>query len=200
MVVKFIREIYKKRLRARLHNKDFSLIASNCSGMFMLKDLNLPYKSPFVNLWLYPKDFIKFLKNISYYSECKLEFIQMDNIKYPVGKLDDIHIFFQHYKTEEEAYDKWNKRIKRINKKNIYILMTDRDGCTEDDLREFDKLEYKNKKVFTHIEHPDISSAVYIPGFEKDESVGMCFQYAHKYSIKRRYDVFDYVSWFNSLK
>ena len=198
MVVKFIREIYKKRLRARLHNKDFSLIASNCSGMFMLKDLNLPYKSPFVNLWLYPKDFIKFLKNISYYSECKLEFIQMDNIKYPVGKLDDIHIFFQHYKTEEEAYDKWNKRIKRINKNNIYILMTD--GCTEDDLREFDKLEYKNKKVFTHIKYPNISSAVYIPGFEKDESVGMCFQYPHKYSIKRRYDVFDYVSWFNDFK
>ena len=200
MVLKFIREIYKKRLRARLHNKDFSLIASNCSGMFMLKDLNLPYKSPFVNLWLYPKDFIKFLKNISYYSECKLEFIQMDNIKYPVGKLDDIYIFFQHYKTEAEAYDKWNKRIKRINKNNIYILMTDRDGCTEDDLREFDKLEYKNKKVFTHIKHPDISSAVYIPGFEKDESVGMCFQYPHKYSIKRRYDVFDYISWFNNFK
>ena len=61
MVVKLIREKYKKRHRARLHNKDFSLIASNCSGMFMLKDLNLPYKSPFVNLWLYPKDFIKFL-------------------------------------------------------------------------------------------------------------------------------------------
>ena len=200
MVVKFIRELYKKYLRGKLHNKDFSLIASNCNGMFMLKDLNLPYKSPFVNLWLYPKDFIKFLKNISYYSECKLEFIQMDNIKYPVGKLDDIYIFFQHYKTEEEAYDKWNKRIKRINKNNIYILMTDRDGCTEDDLREFDKLEYKNKKVFTHIKRPDISSAVYIPGFEKDECVGMCFQYPHKYSIKRRYDVFDYISWFNNFK
>ena len=55
-----------------------------------------------------------------------------------------------------------------------------------------------NENEFIHGKH--IEATVYIPGFEKDESVGMCFQYAHKYSVKRRYDVFDYVSWFNDFK
>lgn len=49
--------------------------------------------------------------------------------------------------------------------------MTDRDGCTKEDLIEFDKLSYKNKIVFTHVPYDDIKSAVYIKGFEKDNEV-----------------------------
>ena len=75
--------------------------------------------------------------------------------------------------------------------------MTDRDGCTQEDLFAFDNLQYKNKKVLTHIPHPEIASALYVKGFEKEDCVGMCFDYSSHYSIKRRYEVFDYVEWFN---
>ena len=114
--------------RKKLKNKNFSLIASNCNGMFILKDLNIPYRSPFVNLWLYPKDFIKFLKHMDYYCHCELNFIKEKNIDYPVGVLDDIVIYFQHYTSETEAYEKWNKRIKTkvhlsFTRNILYVLI-----------------------------------------------------------------------------
>lgn len=196
-LIDILRSMYKGINRLRLKNKDFSLISSNCNGMFILKDLNLPYKSPFVNLWLYPKDFIKFLWNMDYYLCQKLNFIEKENIDYPVGMIGDIEIYFQHFKNKEDAEEKWYKRVKRINKENIFILMTDRDGCTKEDLLEFANLPYKNKKVLTHIKHFDIESSIYVRGWEKENSVGMCYEYRHSYSIKRIYDVFDYVQWFN---
>ena len=112
-----LRQIYKVYNRLRLKNKDFSLIASNCNGMFMLKDLNLPYNSPFVNLWLPPKHFIAFLQNMDYYTNLELKFIKKRNISYPVGLLGDIEIYFQHFNSEQEALEKWNRRINRIDKK-----------------------------------------------------------------------------------
>ena len=80
----------------------------------------------------------------------------------------------------------------------MFVLMTDRDGCTKDDLIEFDNLPYKNKIVFTHVPYDDIKSAVYIKGFEKDNEVGMCFKFKNRFTGKKYYDDFDYVSWFNN--
>ena len=128
-----------------------------------------------------------------------MKFDTDNDFEYPVGILGDIKIFFTHFKTKQEALEKWNKRKTRINKSNIFFLMTDRDGCTKEDLIEFDKLPYKNKIVFTHIKYPNIRSAVYIPGFEQDECVGLCFKYPSKHSYKRYQDIFDYVKWFNSI-
>lgn len=162
-----------------------------------MHDLGLEFKSPFVNLWMKPSDFIKFLSNMQYYLSCELDFIKIPDISYPVGRLDDICIFFQHYATEEEAKKKWVERSKRINFDDLFIIFTDRDGCTYQNLLDFDALPYKNKVVFTHIPYSEISSSYYIERFEKEDSVGMCFAYKSKFSIKKYYDDFDYVSWFN---
>lgn len=192
----FFRRTINKKNRARLKNTDFSLIASNCNGCILSHDLGLKFRSPFVNLWLYPGDFLKYLKNMDHYRNCDLEFITEEGYDHPIGKLDDIVIYFQHYHSEEEARNKWMERTTRINKDNLYIIFTDTDGCTEDQLREFDSLPFKNKVVYTHKSYPDISSAVYIPGFESSDA-GMAFNYINNFSGKRFYDVFDYVSWFN---
>ena len=131
-------------------------------------------------------------------SEKTNPFINKENIDYPVGMLDDIKLYFVHYESEEQARSKWIERSKRINLENLFILMTDRDGCTKDDLIEFDNLPYKNKIVFTHVPYDDIKSAVYIKGFEKDNEVGMCFKFKNRFTGKKYYDDFDYVSWFNN--
>ena len=188
-----LRKFIDRNNRKRLINTSFSLVSSNCNGAFICHDLNLKFNSPFVNLWIYPKDFIKYLKNIKHYMECDLRFIKKNDISYPVGLLDDIEIYFQHYDSEDDAKNKWIERTKRINLDNLFILMTDRDGCTLEDLKEFDNLPYRNKIVFTHLPYKDIQSAFYIKGFEKDECVGMCFEYINKFSGKKRYDSFDYV-------
>ena len=119
------------------------------------------------------------------------------DINYPIGVLDDVNIYFQQYATEEEAREKWVERSKRINFQNLFIMFTDRDGCTYQDLCDFEALPYKNKVVFTHRLYPEFDSAYYIRGWEKQECVGMCANYVNKFSWKKYYDQFDYVSWFN---
>ena len=38
----------------------------------------------------------------------------------PIGILDDIEVIFLHYKSEDEAYQKWNRRKERIVWDNIF--------------------------------------------------------------------------------
>lgn len=195
-----LRKKYNKTNMEKLKNNDFSIIASNCNGAFILHDLGIRFNSPFVNLWLKPDDFIKFLSNIHYYLSCEMFFVNESGISYPIGILDDISIYFQHYSTPEEAKKKWIERSQRINFNNLFILFTDRDGCTYQNLSDFEALPYKNKVVFTHLPYPEFKSAYYIKGFEKKDCVGMCFKYKSIFSLKKYYDDFDYVDWFNQGK
>ncbi len=194
------RIIYNKINQLRLKNENFSLIASNCNGASILNDLGQRFNSPFVNLWMKPGEFIKFLSNLNYYLSCELLFVKEESISYPIGLLADIRIYFQHYNSEELAKKKWDDRKKRINFDNLFILFTDRDGCSYQNLLDFDNLPYKNKIVFTHIPYPEFKSAYYIKGFENCESVGMCFKFKSNHSFKKYYDDFDYVDWFNKGK
>ena len=137
---KAARELFNQKNIERLKNKDFSIIASNCNGAFISHDLKLRFNTPTVNLFLYPDDFIKYVKNLEHYTKCDLKFIQEEGITYPIGLLDDIKIYFMHYKSEEQASEKWNSRTKRINFDNLFIMMTDRDGCTIEHIKQFDEL------------------------------------------------------------
>lgn len=192
-----LREKINLSNREKLRNSNFSVISSNCNGALILHDLGLKFNSPTVNLFLYPKDFIKFVKNLKHYINLELEFIKKENIDYPVGKLDDIEIYFMHYETEKKARQKWNERKSRINYENIFIIMTDRDGCSYEDLVEFDNLKYKNKIVFTHIPYPEIKSSFYIKGFENESQIGHIYEFKNETTGKKYYDDFDYVKWFN---
>ncbi len=193
----YLRKYINKKNQKKLVNRNFSVISSNCNGACICHDLNMRFNSPFVNLWMQPKDFIRYLQNIEHYINCEMEFIDEKNILYPVGKLDDIKIYFQHYQTEEEAKNKWYERQKRLNLENCFILFSDRDGCSYEDLLEFDKLPFKNKIVFCHKSYPEIQSAYYIKGFENEKSVGLCMMYKSLFSLHKYYDDFDYVAWFN---
>ena len=193
------RVIYRRINRFRLKNRTVSVIASNCNGACICHDLKLRFNSPFVNLWMEPQDFIKMLKSLKHYMTCEIRFIKIDKINYPVGQLDDVKLYFLHYKSEKEAREKWKERVSRINYDNLFILFSDRDGCSLADLHEFDQLPYNKKVVFVHKPVPSVKSAFYIRGFENENSVGMCMNYRSKYSIRKYYDDFDYVSWFNSI-
>ena len=182
--------------RKRLKNKTFSLIASNCIGGVVLHDLGLPFNTPFINLWIEPKDFIKLVNNLEEYMKYDMRFITQNGVNYPIGLLKDVKIYFQHYKSNEEAKRKWELRKKRINYDNIYVFFTDRDGCTQEDLIEFESIKYP-KKVFTNKPYKSIKSAQYIKGFENMQSVGMLIDFIPKKKWKRYIDQFDYVRFFN---
>ena len=194
----YLRKLYNTILRLRLKNRDFSLIASNCNGGCILHDLGLPFNSPFVNLWMKPKDFLRFCANMDEYLTKDFIFVTEEGISYPIGILGgDVRIYFQHYRSSAEAVEAWNRRVKRINRDNLFLLETDRDGWTEEDFSAFEALPYENKVIFCHEERPDFRSAVYIPGFEDQREVGLCMNFTAPNSFKKFYDAFDYVSWFN---
>lgn len=155
-----------KRNIQRLKNRDFSLVASNCNGSLILHDLGLRFNSPFVNLWIKPKDYIKMLSNFEWYMDQELKFVKEDGIDYPIGIINEVRIYFQHYNSEDEAKAIWQKRKERINYNNLFVMFTERDGCTYEDLKAFDELPFNNKIVFTKKEYPHIKSSFYIKGFE----------------------------------
>ena len=193
-----LRPLRNKKLRKKLNNTSFSLVASNCNGAFILHDLGVRFNSPFVNLWVKPQDFLKMLEDLKGYMDAPLSFVKEDGIDNPVGVIRDVRIYFMHYDSEQEALRKWNERKARIDYDNLFILFNDRDGCTYEDLQTFDNLPYKNKIAFTNKPYPELKSAFYIKGFEGQPSVGNCFDYMPHSFGKKYYDQFDYVSWFNS--
>ncbi|WP_370738128.1 DUF1919 domain-containing protein [Necropsobacter massiliensis] len=192
----FFRQGINEKNRQTLHNHNMSVIASNCNGAFILHDLGERFNSPFVNLYLSPRDFIKYLQQIDYYQYHPLRFADSNSSPYPIGYLDDLEIHFMHYHSAQEAEAKWQERSRRIDPNNLFIMMTDRDGCTYQDLLDFDRLPFTHKVVFTRKPYPHIQSAFYITGFESEESVGDLFAYSGLFG-KKYYDQFDYVAWFN---
>ena len=183
--------------RLKLKNHSFSIISSNCTGAFITHDLREQFRSPFVNLYLLPKDFIKFCKNMKYYLELPLNFTTEEGIDFPIGVLDDIRVYFTHYKSQEDAEQKWNTRKQRINFDNLFFIFSNRDGCTYEDLAEFDALPYKNKVAFTNKKYPELKSCFYIKGFDNQETVGQLYPFTSKYFGRKGYDQFKYVKWLN---
>lgn len=54
-------------MRNALKNRDFSIICSNCVGGVIYHELNLPFLSPTINLFIKPSDYIKFVSNLNFY-------------------------------------------------------------------------------------------------------------------------------------
>ena len=194
-VNKFQRFFINRSLQRKLTNQGMTVISANCVGAFILHDLHQPFNSPFVNLYLSPQDFLRYLQNMDFYLTQPLTFVKTEK-SYPVGKLADLEIHFMHYHSEQEANEKWQLRTSRMNLDNLFIMMTDRDGVTEKDIQLFDQLPFKNKVIFTHTPYPAFKSAYYIKGFEKQNQVGDIFEFSG-WNGKKYYDQFDYVKWFN---
>lgn len=149
------KEIYEKKLRKKLKNKNFSIICSNCIGGIIYNRLGHKFLSPTVNLWMNQKDFLKFVLNLENYISKELVFID-NEYDYPVARLDDINIYFNHSKNEEEAQKDWNRRKCRINYENLFIIMYDRNEITVDDIKKLELVKCKNKIVLSDKDYPEI--------------------------------------------
>lgn len=159
-----IREKFNKYLgpirRNKLLRNDFTIICNNCWGGHVYRYFNHDYTSPTIGLYLYSEDYIKFIYNLQHYIDMELTFINFteskwkddlilhNNTRCPIGKLGDIEIIFLHYRTPQEAYEKWNRRKKRIVWDNIVYKMSEQNLCTIDHLKQFDEFPENRKLVF----------------------------------------------------
>lgn len=184
------------RRRARLKNKHPSVLSSNCNGAVMLHDLGCRFNTPTVNLYMTAKDFLLLLADPKRYLEKAPEEVESDE-PFPVGRINDITLYFMHYGSFEEALDKWVERSKRVDFDNLFVMMTDKNGCTEADIAAFDALPYPHKVIFTHKPYPKIKSAFYIKGFEDQNEVGVLSEWKPGFFKRRWLDAFDSVAFLN---
>lgn len=149
-----------KQRSEKLLRKDFSIISNNCWGGFVYQHFDLPYLSPTAGVYFYAEDYMRFIKDLRHYIEHDVISIKADESKYreqlyelhqenvPIGLIDDVEVVFLHYKTFEEAVEKWNRRKTRINWDNLYIKMSFQNECKDEFVYEFDRLPFKNKMIF----------------------------------------------------
>lgn len=198
----FIHKWRDKKYKNRLKNDNFTILCHNCTGGLIYHFLGKKFLSPTINLYFSAKDFIKFCENLEYYLNCMPKEIQTLN-KFPVMKIDDITIYGVHYKSFDELLRKWQDRKERINRNNLFIIMTERDGCKYEDLMKFDRLNYKNKIVFTHKKYDKIKSSYYVMGTENNDldnkihATKSLTDFKSKISPYRYIDDFDFVDWLN---
>lgn len=190
------RLFYNGRRKRKLKNRDFTIIASNCNGSIMYHDMGLRYLTPTVNLALSMDDFVELAGDLKRYMEQEIVEVKGES-GCPEGLLGDIRIHFVHYGTFEEGVRKWEERKKRINWDNLFIVGTEKGGCSYETLRRFDRLPYENKVIFTHVEYPEFPSACYIRGFEEKGELGVLTDYRNQFWKRRYLDDFDYVSFLN---
>ena len=183
----------KKRWKKRLKNSDFSIICSSCIGGVIYHDLGLPFLSPTVNLFMTQNDLIKFALRLKYYCSLKLNFIQSDK-PYPVAMLDDIRLDFNHYHTDKEAEEAWERRKARINYDNIYVIFYYRDGHSIEEIRKIESAECKKVMVLSH-KPIDIEYSLCLKGNGRADQN---YMEKDKFGIRTFEKEWDFVSWLNS--
>lgn len=184
------------RKRKKLRNKDMTIFSQNCVGGVMYHDLGLQFRSPTINLFMSTPDFVSFLENPKSYLQLPLDFID-SNCPYPVAKLGDLTIYFVHYMTPEEASEKWEARKKRINWDNVFVVMTDRDGCDIETVRRFEALPYQNRVLFSSKVFEDAPHCIALKRYEKQKMVGNLNEYISIFGKRVYEEGLDEVAWFN---
>ena len=201
---RLLRPFTRRSLRRRLHNPDFTIVASNCIGAKIYQELGLEYNTPFVGLYIFSPCYVKLVSDLDHFLYADIAFIEASKYEaanisrsdegwYPIGYLGgEVELHFVHCKSEAEAESKWKKRLQRMNMNNLFFTYTDRDSCDIDHLNQFDALPFKNKICFTASSHPQLTTSLHIPQYDGEPHVGDLYEDFH---ILTRH--FDFVDWLN---
>lgn len=190
---------FQKQCRERIRNKDFSIVCSNCIGGIIYHRLGMKFLSPTINLWFFQNEFVKFIRNLPEYLAKELEFIPSE-FNYPVARLGDVRIMFNHCKTEEEARNAWNSRRDRVNFDNLYIILYDRDDLTREDILSLKNVKCKRLVVLSEKEYPDIDYVKTIRRCPKPRLNDAAFLDIDARGIRTFEKQFDFVAWLNGEK
>lgn len=183
------------RAKRRIKNKDFSLFCGDCMGGIIYHQLGLPFLSPTINTRIFQKDLCRMLLNLKEYMTYDIEKVP-DIEGFPSGRLKDMILTFTHFPSFEEGVKAWYRRRQKINYENLWIIVTDYDGVTEEDIASLQNVRCRGLVVFTS-KKLDYPYCFYMKQFEGQEHIG---DLLHKTLWGKRYfeKYFDYVAWLNS--
>lgn len=128
---------------------EFTLYSSDCISGLIYHALGRKFLSPTINMSIPDAEFLKLMADPSYYFQQPLQFDSSD--PYPVGHIGEeerrVNIRFEHYKTTEDAENKWNERKNRVCP-NVFIIMADQD-LSDEQIAVFRSLKATRKVMFT---------------------------------------------------
>ena len=152
-----LRHNTKKYRVSKLENKDFSIISNNCCGSLVYRLLDMPFSSPTIGTIIGKKEFFEFCYHLCEYCGMDMEELKEEDKKqyeYSAGILRgknglvDIIVYFPHENNPKEAIAKWNRRRKRINYDNVFIMYDTHMYIAQNDFENFKRIPYKNKVMF----------------------------------------------------
>ncbi len=181
----------KYRARKRNSQKKLTILCGNCMGGYMYHQLNLPFQSPTINITMAQPDLFCFVKNIDVYRGASFEKEQG-----LMARLGDVRVHFTHYDSFEAGVDAWKKRFGRVVTDNIFIMATDRDGITHEQIYEYGDVPCKKLVIFTAKKY-DLPYCFHVNEFDGCECVGNLL--AKTMWGKWKFETFfDWVGWLNS--
>lgn len=136
----------------------------------------------FIGLYLHGSCFVKLLSNFNHYMSQKLIFVNSTSYtaikpNYPVAILNDVEIHFLHYKSENEAREKWTRRTTRMreesNINNYFFKICDLNDGNESVLKNFHALPFKNKVSFGVRNHLSLHGKNHIKIEESHKNKGI---------------------------
>lgn len=149
--------------RKKIKSDDFTIISNNCWGGIVYESYGIKKMSPTVGCFFLAEEYLKFVSNFEYYvKECSIEFVSPNEARhksfyesnknfgeFPIARIGDVEIAMLHYKSEEEAREKWNRRCKRINFEKLIFKLNDQNLCDAFIIDSFLNLPHKHKLFFT---------------------------------------------------
>lgn len=120
---------HNRKFQSGLVNKDISIISQNCIGGVLYHLYDIPFQSPTINMFIEDENFVKLAENPRHYFSVVPEPITDNyidpinsNIHYPKILVDDIELCCLHYSNCAEAIEHWQRRKKRINYNNLFVI------------------------------------------------------------------------------
>ncbi|UFH45646.1 DUF1919 domain-containing protein [Flavobacterium galactosidilyticum] len=185
-------------------DSNFCVISNNCWGAELYIERGIQYNTPFVGLFIPPIQFVKMVDNLPLYLKCKLVFIKETKFieyeklhaknKYPIALLGDIEIHFMHYKDEDEASEKWIRRLSRMpqDSSNWFVKACDGEIINWKEYASlWNSIQY-SKVFFSAKKRIDINNLVHIAESFND------YVTDGKALYKLSKDYFDVDKWINS--
>jgi len=131
-----------------------TILSDDCWGGGVYHRLKLPFSSPLINIWWDRDQYWKFIQKPFFYLDTPLQMVREGDLCKgiaPFGKLgkdgDYVELQLIHNYDFAGALEQWNRRVKRINRENLFVKMGFHSAHTEEKkerwIKAFEKVPYK---------------------------------------------------------
>lgn len=181
------------------------ILSSDCTGGRLMNDYRMSVNTPTVNYWCSAADFLTICEDPEKYFSTPFQLEGQEDEDHFRGKLGDVVIHLGHEYDAEKAVKRWNRGCKQFLRAmkgphEICVIMNDRNGFTDSDMARFEALPYTYKVIFTHKPYENAPHSFYMKGEDQLPFVKIMTGFEHLFSVKRRYDRFDFFhQWFMKI-